>query len=155
MKFLLLAVCSAMPLMFTASAISQDKVDHKAHHPESASAVTKSQSAITTPVTVKESIKQMDEQIKMMRDMHNKMANAKTSEERIALMANHMKAMQDGMAMMGNMNKTDADAKNKMKGEMPANMDMHQMMEKRMEMMENMMQMMMDRMPLPTPAVSK
>ncbi|KWT96821.1 MULTISPECIES: hypothetical protein [unclassified Variovorax] len=41
-----------------------------------------------------------DQQMTMMRDMHQKMRAAKTPEERQALMAEHMKAMQGGMSMM-------------------------------------------------------
>ncbi len=35
-----------------------------------------------------------------MREMHEKMMNAKSPNERSNLMAEHMKAMRDGMAMM-------------------------------------------------------
>ncbi|MDO9235808.1 MAG: hypothetical protein Q7U28_07230, partial [Aquabacterium sp.] len=45
----------------------------------------------------------MDKQIKAMRDMHEKVANAKTADVRNALMAEQMKTMQDGMAMMNMM----------------------------------------------------
>ena len=45
----------------------------------------------------------MDAQMKKMRDMHEKMAAAKTPEDRNKLMAEHMKTMQDGMQMMGGM----------------------------------------------------
>ncbi|MBT9508639.1 hypothetical protein [Rhodoferax sp.] len=89
----------------------------------------------------------MDAQMKTMRDMHEKMMNAKTPEDRSKLMAEHMKAMQGGMAMMGDM--SDASMGNKgvrgMTGDMGAQ---HQMMAKRMEMMQTMMTMMMDRMPV-------
>jgi hypothetical protein len=105
----------------------------------------------------------MDSQMKTMREMHEKMMAAKTPEERKALMADHMKAMQDGMSMMGKMDSMGAmtgmgDTKgmggmgaNAKKGGM--SMDMmghHEMMEKRMEMMTSMMQMMMDRLPPPS-----
>ena len=92
----------------------------------------------------------MDAQMKTMQGMHEKMMNAKTPEERSKMMAEHMKAMQDGMAMMGGMS---GAGMGDMKGmqEMP-NMSgdigaRQQMMEKRMEMMQTMMKMMMDRMP--------
>jgi len=88
--------------------------------------------------------------MKTMQGMHEKMMNAKTPEERSKLMAEHMKAMQEGMAMMGGMS---GAGMGDMKGmqEMP-NMGgdigaRQQMMEKRMEMMQTMMKMMMDRMP--------
>ena len=71
--------------------------------------------------------------------MHAKMMAAKTVEERQALMDDHMKAMQDGMAMMGQM-------KGKKGGMSPEGLA------KRMDMMEMMMQMMMDREAARSPA---
>lgn len=41
-----------------------------------------------------------DHQMKRMSDMHQKMTAAKTPQERQALMAEHMQAMQGGMSMM-------------------------------------------------------
>ena len=79
--------------------------------------------------------------MKAMQEMHDKMMGAKTPEERNALMAEHMKTMQNGMTMM---NAMSSGGMSGMKGDMAAN---HQMMEKRMEMMQAMMQMMMDRLP--------
>ena len=93
----------------------------------------------------------MDAQMKTMQGMHEKMMSAKTPEERSKLMAEHMKTMQDGMAMMGGMSGAgmgDMKGMQGMTGDMGAR---HQMMEKRMEMMQTMMKMMMDRMPA-TPA---
>jgi len=91
----------------------------------------------------------MDSKMKTMQEMHQKMMNAKTPEEKKALMAEHMKTMQDGMAMMSMMGGAGMGG---MQGQkpMPGNMKQRQqMMEKRMEMMEAMMQMMMDGMPAP------
>jgi hypothetical protein len=86
----------------------------------------------------------MDMQMKAMQAMHEKMVAAKTPEERAALMKDHMKAMQDGMAMM-----------DRMKG----GMDMGSAMSispgtvsRRMDMMEMMMRMMMDREAMRPPA---
>ncbi|MDP3354620.1 MAG: hypothetical protein Q8M51_01995 [Polaromonas sp.] len=93
----------------------------------------------------------MDTQIKSMQALHDKMMSAKTPDERSKLMAEHMKTMQDGMAMMGGMSGAgmgDMKGMQGMTGDMGAR---HQMMEKRMEMMQTMMKMMMDRMPA-TPA---
>ena len=45
----------------------------------------------------------MGAQMKAMHDMHDKMMAAKTPEERNALMAEHMKVMQEGMSMMNRM----------------------------------------------------
>ena len=83
----------------------------------------------------------MDKQMKSMHLMHDNMMAAKTPEERDALMADQVKAMQDGMAMMNSVPSVGAAG---MKGDMTAH---YQMMEKRMEMMQSMMQMMMDRLP--------
>jgi len=88
----------------------------------------------------------MDSKIKTMQEMHEKMMNAKTPEEKRALMAEHMKTMQDGMAMMSMMDGAGMQGKKPR----PGNMKQRQlMMEKRMEMMETIMQMIMDRMPPP------
>ena len=87
----------------------------------------------------------MDAQMKTMHDMHVKMTNAKTPEERQALMADHMKAMQGGMGMMKGMPGMGA-----MAGQpgMPADMAPHQkMMGQHMAMMQMMMDMMQQRMP--------
>lgn len=106
----------------------------------------------------KQTMAAMDSQMKAMREMHEKMMNAKTPEERNALMADHMKVMQEGMGMMGGMGmgmgmgmgaKGDMGADG-MKGGMPTDMESrYLMMEKRLDMMQSMMQMMMDRMPAP------
>lgn len=93
----------------------------------------------------------MDTQIKAMREMHEKLVNAKTPEERNALMAAQMKTMQEGMATMNMMGGAGMGG---MQGGKPAPGDMNQrqqMMEKRMDMMQSMMQMMVDRIP-PAPA---
>jgi len=89
----------------------------------------------------------MDAQMKSMQAMHDKMMSAKTPEDRSKLMAEHMKTMQDGMAMMEG---TSSAGMGGMKGMSGMSGDMgarHQMMEKRMEMMQSMMKMMMDRLP--------
>ena len=83
----------------------------------------------------------MDAQMKTMRDMQEKMMAAKTPEERNALMAAHMTAMKDGMAMMKGMQGMQG-----MQGGTASPQQM-MMMEKRMEMMQTMMEMMMGRMP--------
>ena len=87
-----------------------------------------------------------DAQTKAMQAMHEKMMAAKTPEERNAMMAEHMKSMQDGMKMMEGMAKPGMAGMKGMSG-MSAEMSAHHaMMEKRMAMMQTMMKMMMDRM---------
>lgn len=110
---------------------------HAAHHPD-ASAPT---AGPAMPMA------RMDEHMKAMRAMHDRMARAKTPEERNALMAEHHKLMQEGMGMMGGM----GGMMGNMQGPGGDPVMRQQMMEKRMEMMQSMMQMMMDRLP-PAPA---
>ena len=100
------------------------------------------------PVTaLPDHLAHLDTQTKSMRAMHEKMMAAKTPEERNAMMAEHMKSMQDGMKMMEGMagpGMKGMSGMSGMSGEMGAH---HAMMEKRMAMMQTMMKMMMDRMP--------
>ena len=121
----------AVSALVTLSAAAKD--EHQAHHPPGAASGA-------APSQMPPSAAGMQGQMKQMRAMHEKMMAAKTPEERQALMADHMKTMKEGMAMMNGMKG----------GGMPANPAARQrMMEMRMDMMESMMQMMMDRMPEP------
>lgn len=115
---------------------------HKGHHPAAsvAAATAKSMPDKTTP-----EMAQMANQMKAMQEMHNKMMAAKTPEERNALMADHMKSMQDGMGMMKGMGGIGAMSGPKAS---PADMAQRQaQMEQRMDMMQTMMEMMADRLP--------
>ena len=96
----------------------------------------------------------VEPRMKAMQEMHQKMMAAKTPAERQALMADHMKAMQGGMAMMkdmhGGMGGTGGMAGTGDGKAMPADMaKRHQMMTDHMAMMQMMMDMMADRMPAP------
>ena len=95
------------------------------HHP-AASAAAKTEG---TP-----SAASMSEMMQQMQAMHEKMMAAKTPADRQALMAEHMKSMQEGMAMMEHMGGGPGKGTNS-----------PQMMQMRMDMMTMMMQMMMDR----------
>jgi hypothetical protein len=126
---------------------------HQGHHP--ATAVPEAATAAPAPPanTSGPDMGRMEAQMAAMRAMHDKMMAAKTPEARNALMAEHMKVMQDSMDMMGAMS---AGGMNMMGG-MPQGGGMdgmkcdmssrHQGMEERMQMMQSMMQMMMDRLP--------
>jgi len=128
----LLAGCSAMPGGKPAD-------EHAAHHPPGTAAATPAPGGY-------------DQQMKMMQEMHRKMAEAKTPDERAALMKDHMKTMQDGMAMMGQMGGGMMGGGMGMDdGKAPMAMD-PAMMKRRMDMMESMMQMMMDRDGMKPPA---
>ena len=138
----LLSLAFAVSSLGTSAWAAAPSDQHTGHHPAgSAPAATSKQ----VPAKKGPSMGKMDAQTKAMRDMHEKMMAAKTPEERGALMAEHMKTMQDGMTMMNGMS---AGGMQSMKGDMSMQ---HQMMEKRMEMMGASMQMMMDRLP-PAPA---
>ena len=78
-------------------------------------------------------------------------AAAKTPADRQSLMAEHMKAMQEGMDMMKGMKSMGGMSGMQGMGApgavTPDMTQRHQMMEMRMDMMQNMMEMMMQRMP--------
>jgi hypothetical protein len=80
------AILAAAAVVITLAGCATQKPsdrDHAAHHPQGGPPAAKA-----------------DQQMKTMQDMHQKMMAAKTPEERKALMAEHMKAMQGGMSMM-------------------------------------------------------
>ena len=79
--------------------------------------------------------------MKSMHEMHDKLMAARTPEERYALMPEHLKTMQDAMAMMKEM--STSGGRHLLKG----NPTSIQLMDKRMEMMEAMMELLMDRVP--------
>ena len=89
-----------------------------------------------------------------MQNMHQKMMGAKTPEERQALMAEYMKAMQGGMAMMKDMQgmqgmgaSSGVSGMGNGKGTPAEVAKRHQMTSDRMAAMQMMMAMMADRMP--------
>ena len=151
MSHLRLTVLTIALATASISSWAQADAEHTLHHPNVPAAgqpAAKNPSSATNLASA-DQIAAMDSKMKAMCEMHEKMSNAKTPEERNALMAEHMKTMQDCMAMMGAMGGAGMGS---MQGQkpMPGNMnERQQMMEKRMEMMEAMMQMMMDRMPPP------
>ena len=112
---------------------------HKAHHPAGSASAAASK---YTPGKTTPEMARMANHMKAMQEMHDKMMTAKTPEERSALMAEHMKTMQDGMGMMKGMGGM-AGSKSP-----PSSMTERQtMMEQRMDMMQTMMEMMVDRLP--------
>ncbi len=129
--------------------------EHASHHPAAAPtkpAAKTASKAASVPKATAVQMTTMEPQMKAMREMHEKMMNATTPEERSALMADHMKAMQDGMTMMKGMSGMGMGGMGDVQGQsgMPGDMGKHhQMMEQRMEMMRMTMEMMMDRLPAP------
>ena len=133
-----LSVAAALAVPFGALAENPSKADeHAGHHPDSAVSAPAQSAAI-------------EGKMEAMRQMHEKMMNAKTPEERQALMQDHMKAMQGGMQMMRGMSGMGGTGGmgTKSTHKPPVNMARRQvLMEQRMDMMQMMMDMMMQRMP--------
>ncbi|WP_404302326.1 hypothetical protein [Alicycliphilus denitrificans] len=145
----LVGICIASASL---SLMAQTADEHKAHHPAGSTLPASTQmkaAAKPTGAGQMAGMAKMDEHMKAMQAMHEKMMAAKTPEERQALMDEHMKLMQDGMGMMQQMGAGMQGMGGMQGGKgMPTNMaERHQMMEKRMQMMESMMQMMLDRLP--------
>ena len=85
MRVARLAAAVAAIMLAGAGCATQKPSDeeHAAHHPQAGPPAAK-----------------VSQQMKTMEGMHQKMMAAKTPEERQALMAEHMKAMQGGVSMM-------------------------------------------------------
>jgi len=157
--------------LLAAPAFAAGNDEHDAHHPAAAAEQRLAQapqaaqgmgmgSTTAAPSGAAAAPAGYAEQMKAMQAMHDKMLAAKKPEERNALMAEQMKLMQDGMAMMGRMGGGMGMGGGAMMGgnrpgagpAQPGDMaSRQQMMEQRMDMMQSMMQMMMDRM-APAPA---
>ena len=137
-----IAVLSTATLAASAGAASDDA--HDSHHPAQTAGIQIAQATPVNPAMGPGAGAAMPgyaEQMKAMRDMHDRVMAAKTLEERNLLMAEQMKLMQNGMTMMGGM------GPGAMMGGKPGDTAASQrMMEQRMDMMQSMMQMMMDRM---------
>ncbi len=144
---LITALITALVATLSASAMAQSapqpkaEQDHAAHHPDKPG-VTQPLKSAPKPApkpadaTSAATASPMDGMMKSMRAMHEKMRAAQSPEDRQALMAEHMKLMQDGMGMMGQMRSAGGDKGPGMN---------HHAMHQRMEMMELMMQMLVDR----------
>ena len=146
-SILAFAVAAVLSTVAVAQSAKSDQ-EHAAHHPPGASAAAPSSRA-PSKATPKSAAKasaqtrtQLNTKMKSMQEMHDKMMAAKTPEERQALMGDHIKTMQDGMAALGQM-------KGAVGGGMSSSSDM---MNHRMDMLEMMVQMMMDRESARTPA---
>lgn len=119
--------------------------DAKAPAPNSA-AVTQPRS----PMSMSSSMGQMDEHMKTMQALHDRMMSATTPEERQKVMDEQRKEMQEGMAMMNQMMQGGAmmggmgPATTGPKGKPADAGKQMQMMQKRMDMMQMMMQTMID-----------
>ena len=151
-----IAILGVMDLSLAQLTTNPD--DHASHHPDavpSADAARPDKKAADTahaPEAAPARKAEVDSQMRAMQQMHEKMMNAKTPDERNALMAEHMKTMQSGMSMMRGASGMGMGGTGNAKG-MSADMaKRQQMMEQRMDMMQMMMEMMMDRLPALPPS---
>ena len=144
-----LAAAAALAISTAATAAAPDD-DHASHHPPSAPAVQVAQAKPAMPAASMPAgpgMQGINAQMDAMHAMHDRMLRAKTPEERNALMAEQMKLMQGGMAMMNGMGPAT------MMGGAPGDMAARASgLEQRMDMMQAMMQMMMDRIAAMPPA---
>ena len=155
----------AMTAFATALAFGAPAFADDAHHPEAAPGA---KSVPTQPAAknTTQTVQKMQDNVKKMRPQLDRIANAKTDEERQKAMAEHMKAMQENMQMARGM-QADAmgcpmmeDMGKGMMGKGGMGMmgggaptegapERLQQIEKRMDAMQDMMKMMADRMPAP------
>lgn len=130
--------------------------EHTAHHPDSAASAPAIPAA---PPAAPDSTAAVQAHMKAMRDLHDRMLQARTPKQREALMAEHRQLMQEGMALMGAMRPggmggmgagpgmggmgamAPAGAASAAPMELAAR---QRMLEQRMDMMQSMMQMMSD-----------
>lgn len=96
---LLIGLCLAAA---SVGAMAQNTDEHSTHHPADAPSAAATEKTPSQPMD-KGQMAAMDQQMKAMQAMHEKMAAAKTPEARQALMAEHMALMKNGMAMMKSM----------------------------------------------------
>ena len=91
--------------------------DYSAHHPAGSAPATATIQAAPMPTSMPNpSPDALNRQLQAMEAMHQKMQAAQTPTERAALMSEHMKLMQSGMAMMGQMRGTAPAAAGAMPG---------------------------------------
>jgi hypothetical protein len=138
----------------TFSASAQQAAEHNQHHP--AATATPAPSTAVAPqagmpmgmASMPQMQQHMQQHMATMQALHARMAAAQTPAERQALMADHSKAMHEGMDMMKGMNAMGSMPGMGAPGAAPADpAQRQQMMEIRMDMMQSMMDMMMQRMP--------
>lgn len=86
---LLIGLCLAAA---SVGAMAQNTDEHSTHHPADAPSAAATEKTPSQPMD-KGQMAAMDQQMKAMQAMHEKMAAAKTPEARQALMAEHMALM--------------------------------------------------------------
>jgi hypothetical protein len=129
------SVIAAVAVASTFGVAVADDAHHTANAPK-----TQAQSA--APATGSQT-QQMDQHMKEMQAIHERMMKATTPEERQKAMEDARKAMHGGMSMM-NQTMGRSDKPMSSPGMSGGSNSQMQMMQKRMDMMQMMMQMMMD-----------
>jgi hypothetical protein len=141
-RSVVIAVSTAL-VFATASSLAQDS---KAPASSPSATATQPRASMTTSSPMG----QMDERMKNMQTLHDRMMSATTPEERQRVMDEQRKEMQGSMGMMNQMMQGGATTGGMGAGMMgrqgkPADAGAQmQMMQKRMDMMQMMMQTMMD-----------
>jgi hypothetical protein len=87
----------AVTLAFATPAFADD-----AHHPENAAAVSSAPAKSESNISA-QTLKRLQENVRQMPSQIDRIANAKTDEERQKAMLEHMQSMQQNMAMMRSM----------------------------------------------------
>src|SRR5690606_10379821 len=96
----LLALCVTVASL---GALAQNPEVHKRRNPENTLSSTVNVNKTTTGKMNPGKMAAMDQHMKAMQAMHEKMMAAKNPQERQKLMAEHMKLMQGGISMMKQM----------------------------------------------------
>lgn len=148
MSYLSQSILSVVLVTSAIGAWAQTGAEHTQHHPNTPEAGQSSAKNANSMTKSAKAEKVAGMQSKM-KEMHEKMMNAKSPDERKALMTEHMNTMKDGMAMMSMMGDSDMTGAQGKKPRAGSVAERQKMMEMRMGMMESMMQMMMDQMPQP------
>lgn len=106
-KMLIIGTSVLFTLLSGAAAANEE------HHPADAKpAVTSMSAPAQQSAPTGMQMQKMEQMMKKMQPMHDKMMNAKTLEECQGLMGEHMKMMQSEMSMMKNMGGKDASMMN-------------------------------------------
>ena len=142
-------LCLALALLAAGAPSWASQHDqHKGHHPTGAASASAASSK-SMPGKITPEKARMANHMRAMQAMHDKMMAAKTPEQRDALMAEHMKTMQEGMGMMKGMGGMGGMASPK--GPPTSMTERQSLLEQCMDLMQTMMEMMVDRLPQ-TPA---
>lgn len=137
------------------AATAQTPADHEQHHPGAAAPASPSSTAAP-----EQAVAAMERHLQRMREASRRLADARTPQERQALMNERRRLMQEGLQLMGPMRAMPQAAMGAAGGAgmpdgmgpqmMGAMMERHAWMDKRMEMVQSVLQMLLE--PIDAPA---